>query len=117
MAGGIDASVTLHVEVFDPQAMWDHAFEIYADVNLRYKVYDPAEPDHLADELHDGFVTKAGSRNKPHIETCLRMIFDHGETPPGIQIDDSSTEVASPAWDDKYPHVADCSELDTEGFG
>jgi len=102
VAGGIEASVTLHVEVFDPQAMWDHAFRAYTGPQLRYKIHDPADPTRLGDELHGQLVALCGTRDDPDIGECLRMIFDPGESPPGIQIEDSSAEVSSTAPDDQY---------------
>ncbi|RIA46188.1 hypothetical protein DFR49_0721 [Hephaestia caeni] len=102
MAGGIDASVTLHVEVFDPQAMWDHAFGAYARPQLRYKVYDSADPTRLGHELHREFMELCGPRDKPDIGECLRMIFDPGESPPGVQIEDSAAEIAPQSSEDQY---------------
>lgn len=114
----IKASVTLHVEIFDPQAMWDHAVGIFAGANLRYRIHDPADPTLVSDELHDGFVAMCGSRDEPDICECLRQIFDPGESPPAIQIDDSTAELVPPAWDEKYPHfIGDRGELGTDGFG
>lgn len=119
MPGGIDASVTLHVEVLDPQAMWDHALGVYAATQLRHKIYDPDQPTRLADELHGEFTTTmCGTRDDPDIGECLRMIFDPGESPPGLLIDDSSAELARPAWDANYPHfIGDRGDLGTDGLG
>ncbi|WP_150293623.1 hypothetical protein [Sphingobium estronivorans] len=96
MAHAITASVTLHVEILDPQAMWDHAHRCYALSHLDHKVYDDAQPTRLADELLAEFVTLCGARDEPDIGDCLRMIFDPGESPPGILIEDSSAEVQGP---------------------
>jgi len=96
MADAINASVTLQVEVFDQQGMWDHAFRTYALSHLDHKVYDDAQPTHLADELLGEFEPMCGTREDPDIGECLRMIFDPGESPPGIQIEDSSAEVEGP---------------------
>ncbi|AMK23250.1 hypothetical protein GG804_01985 [Sphingomonas histidinilytica] len=118
MAGGTTASITLHVEIIDSQAMWDHAFGIYAGVHLRYEVYDPAEPTRLGSALHDGFVAICGDRDTPDIGECLGMIFDPGASPPGIQIDDNSVEILPPPWDEKYSQfIGDRGELGTDGFG
>lgn len=76
------ASVTLHVEVFDPQAMWEHAYAVYEEGNG------------TADQ--GDFEDMCGTREEPDITECLRMIFDPGESPPGIQINDSSAEVEAP---------------------
>jgi hypothetical protein len=77
------ASVTIHLEVFDPQEMWDHAKGIYVKTNTgRF----PSELDPEFDEM-------CGTRDEPEITECLRMIFDPGESPPGIQINDSSAEI------------------------
>lgn len=73
------ASVTIHLEVFDEQAMWDHAKSVYEQTNLS-----------------SGFEELCGPREEPDIGECLRMIFDPGESPPGIQINDSSAEVEAP---------------------
>lgn len=94
MTDAITASVTLHVDVFDPQAMWDHAFRTYALSHLTYKIHDDAQPTRLADELLAEFVALCGARDEPDIGDCLRMIFDPGESPPGISIEDSSAEMA-----------------------
>jgi hypothetical protein len=70
------ASVTLHVEVFDEQAMWDHAKSVYEQTNIS-----------------SGFEELCGTREEPDVTECLRMIFDPGESPPGVQINDSSAEI------------------------
>lgn len=116
--GVIDASVTLHVEVSDPQAMWDHAFGAYAGPQLRYKVHDPGDPTGLGDELYDGFVALCGTRDDPDIGECLRMIFDPGESPLGIQIEGSSAELVSRPSADQYSlFIADHGEPEADGFG
>lgn len=116
--GGIDASVTLHVEVFDPQAMWDHAFGAYAGPQLRYKIHDPADPTRLSDDLHGEFVALCGTRDDPDIGECLRMIFDPGESPPGIQIEDSSAEIAPlPSLDQYSLFIVKSDEPGTDGSG
>lgn len=76
------ASITLHVDVFDEQAMWDHARQIGEAQNA------------FVDE--EAVVDMLGTREEPLIGECLRMIFDPGESPPGIQINDSSAEVETP---------------------
>lgn len=96
MADAITASVTLHVEVLDPQAMWDYAHRSYALSHLDHKVHDDAQPTRLADELLAEFMALCGARDEPDIGDCLRMIFDPGESPPGILIEDSSAEVQGP---------------------
>ncbi len=96
MADAITASVTLHVEVLDPQAMWDHAHRTYALSHRGHKVLDDAQPTRLTDELLAEFVSLCGTRKEPDIGDCLRMIFDPGESPPGILIEDSSAEVEGP---------------------
>lgn len=80
------ASVTVQVEVFDQQAMWDHA----------YKIYDESMPNVSSDQTYLEFVEMCGPRDEPKIGDCLQMIFDPGESPPGVQINDSSTEVEAP---------------------
>ncbi|GLI98189.1 hypothetical protein Sbs19_20070 [Sphingobium sp. BS19] len=118
MAGGTNASITLLVEIFDPQAMWDHALGIFAGASLPYKIHDQADPTRVGDELHDGFVAMCGSRDDPDICECLRQIFDPVECPPGVQIDDSTAELAPPTCDEKYPHfIGDRGELGVDGFG
>ncbi|EXS71086.1 hypothetical protein BF95_01475 [Sphingobium sp. Ant17] len=93
MADTISASVTLYVEVLDPQAIWDHAHRAYALAHLDHKIHDEAQPTRLAEELLAEFVSLCGTRKEPDIGDCLRMIFDPGESPPGILIEDSSAEV------------------------
>lgn len=93
MTDGIEASVTLHVEIYDPPTLWDHAHRIYALSHLDHKVFDQANPTALAAGLLDEFVSMCGTRNEPDLGECLRMIFDPGESPPGVQIEDSSAEV------------------------
>jgi hypothetical protein len=51
MADMTSASVTLYVEVLDPQAMWDHAHNAYALAHLDHKIHDEAQPTRLASEL------------------------------------------------------------------
>lgn len=80
------ASVTLHVEVFDAQAMWGHAYVIYQRSNR----------GRSGITVREEFVEMCGPRMEPDIGECLRMIFDPGESPPGIQINDSSAEVVAP---------------------
>lgn len=75
------ASVTIHVDVFDEQALWDHAKSVMLGT--------PMGPPCTEQE----FVEMCGPREEPSITECLRMIFDPGESPPGIQINDSSAEV------------------------
>lgn len=74
------ASVTLHVEVTDEQELWDHAKAVYEQSGL-----------------NSGFEELCGERKYPKVEECLRMIFDPGESPPGVQINDSSA-VIEPAF-------------------
>lgn len=78
----IAASVTVHVEVFDAQGAWDHAL---ADYQKHYTASDEVA---VAE-----FVDICGPREDPNIGELLRMIFDPGESPPGISIQDSSAEV------------------------
>lgn len=80
------ASVTIHVEVFDPQEMWDHALHVYGASN----------GGRDAATVRQEFDDMCGPREEPDIGECLRMIFDPGESPPGIQINDSSAEVVAP---------------------
>jgi hypothetical protein len=96
MADTISASVTLYVEVLDPQAMWDDAHRASALAHLDHKIHDDAQPTCLADELLAEFVSLCGTRKDPDIGDCLRMIFDPGESPPGILIEDSSAEFEGP---------------------
>ena len=118
MAEPIEASVTLYVEIFDTQAMWDHAFGVYGGAQLRYKIDDPADPTRLGDELHDEFAVMCGKRDDPDIGECLRMIFDPGESPPGVQIDDSSAEILSLPSAAQHPlFIAEGSEPGTGGVG
>jgi len=115
VTGGIEASVTLHVEIFDPKAMWDHAFGVYSGAQLGYKLHDPDDPTRLGNELHDEFVAMCGKRDDPDIAECLRMIFDPGESPPGVQIEDSSAEVVSLPSNDQYPlFIPDRGERTTD---
>jgi len=96
MAAAISASVTLYVEILDPQAMWDHAHRAYALGHLDHKIYDEAQPARVADELLGEFVCLCGARERPYICDCLRTIFDPGESPPGILIEDNCAEVEGP---------------------
>ncbi|MDF0490222.1 hypothetical protein PX554_19010 [Sphingomonas sp. H39-1-10] len=96
MADMTSASVTLYVEVLDAQAMWDHAHNAYALAHLDHKIHDEAQPTRLASELLAEFVSLCGTREQPDIGDCLRMIFDPGESPPGILIEDSSAKVEGP---------------------
>lgn len=70
------ASVTIYVEVTDEQDLWDHAKEVYERSNLS-----------------SGFEELCGTREEPLVEECLRMVFDPGESPPGVQINDSSAAI------------------------
>lgn len=96
MADMTSASVTLYVEVLDAQAMWDHAHNAYALAHLDHKIHDEAQPTRLASELLAEFVSLCGTREQPDTGDCLRMIFDPGESPPGILIEDSSAKVEGP---------------------
>lgn len=75
----VSARFTLHVDVFDPQALWDHAHQIGQKEN--------------AFSDHEGAIDMLGPRDEPDVTECLRMIFDPGESPPGVQINDSSAEI------------------------
>lgn len=104
MAGLTGASVTLRIEIIDEQAMWRHAYAGFEQING------------TADQAD--FEDMCGTEQAPDICGCLRMIFDSGESPPGLQIDDSSPEIVAPAWDERYPHFTDDrGELGTDGFG
>lgn len=96
MADTTAASVTLHIVILDPQTMWDHAHRVYALSHLDHKVYDDAQPTRVADEFLAEVTSLCGPRDEPDIGECLRMIFDPGESPPGIVIEDSSAEVQRP---------------------
>lgn len=118
MTGGIKADLTLHMEVLDPQAMWDHAFYLYVGAQLDYKVYDSAEPTRLGDELHDGFVALCSTRDDPDIGQCLRVIFEPDQSPPGVQINGNLTAaILSRSLDDQYSFlVAEPAEIAESGI-
>lgn len=78
----IGASVTLHVEIFDAQAMWDHALTDYQENHFG-----------CDEKAEEEFVGMCGTRDNPDLGECLRMIFDPGESPPGISIQDSAASV------------------------
>lgn len=79
MTASTSASVTLFVTIHDQKAVWDHAFGIYRQ----------SSPN--ADEAE--FALMGGTRHEPDLSGCLRMIFDPGESPPGLQIEESSAEI------------------------
>ncbi|MDF0491572.1 hypothetical protein PX699_16700 [Sphingobium sp. H39-3-25] len=100
----IFAHVTLHIEVLDAQAMWRRAYGAYEENNG------------TADQ--GGFEDICGTEHEPDICECARMVFDPGDSPPGIQIHDSLVEIRPPSWDDRYPHfIGDRGDLGTDGFG
>lgn len=104
MAKPTFAHVTLYVEVCDEQAMWRRAYGTYEESNG------------TADQ--GDFEDICGTEQEPDIAECLRMIFDPGDSPPGIQIHDSAATIQAPAWDERYPHfIGDRGELGTDGFG
>lgn len=78
----ISASITIHVDVFDPKELWRRAYGTYEEQNG------------TADQ--GDFEEMCGTEEEPDIGACLQMIFDPGESPPGIQINDSSAEVEAP---------------------
>lgn len=81
------AQVTIFVDVYDEQAMWDAAYEAYVKTGT-------ATSD--AEVIRKDFEELCGPRDEPDIAECLRMIFDPGESPPGLQINDSSAEIDVP---------------------
>lgn len=79
MNGTISARVTLYVDVHDAEATWDHAL-------AAYRCTDP-----YADIVE--FIPMCGTREEPDLAGCLRMIFNPGDNPPGLWIQDSSAEL------------------------
>lgn len=79
MSTSVSASVTLFVTIHEPQAVWEHALGIYQQTSPSS---DEAE-----------FAELGGTRAEPDLSGCLRIIFDPGESPPGLQIEDSSAEL------------------------
>ena len=75
----MNASITIHVEILNEQRLWDHANRI---CRSKYKDENPED--------------LIGTREEPDIEGCLQLIFDPGDSPPGIQIDDSVVEITPP---------------------
>jgi hypothetical protein len=89
MAERINARVTLHVEVFDAKELWQHAYGTYEEQNG------------TADQ--GDFEEMYGTEDDPDIGECIRMIFDPGESPPCLQIEDSSVEVTLVLLENRYP--------------
>lgn len=69
----INATVTLHIEVYDAQELWDQAKSICENM---YSI--------------GGFQMRCGTREAPDIAGCLSEIFDPNESLPGITIWESS---------------------------
>lgn len=99
------ASVTIHVEVLDPQETWRYAYRTYEEQNG------------TADQ--GDFEDICGTEAKPCITSCLRVIFHPGESPPGIHIYDSNAELESTfssapdkAMSAPYPSLADALARD-----
>lgn len=104
MANPTFARVTLHVEVYDEQAMWRRVYGFYEENNGTADQYD--------------FEDMCGTEQEPDIAGCLTMIFDPVDIPSGVELHDVSAEIQAPAWDDRYPHfIGDRGELGTDGFG
>ena len=70
------ASVTLHLNILDPQELWDSAA----------KAMKAAPGGKVDTEI-------MGTRDNPTIGGCIAMIFDPGESPPGVEIIETTTEV------------------------
>lgn len=73
------ASITLYVDVTDEQELWRHAYAKYEEGNG------------TADQ--SDFEEMCGTADAPNVPECLRMVFDPGESPPGVQINDSSAAI------------------------
>ena len=78
----IDASVILHVEIWNERDMWNHARTVFEQEN---GIADQACFEHIC-----------GTEDRPDIPACLQMIFDPGKSPPGVQIEDCSAEIIPP---------------------
>lgn len=89
MTGITSASVTLCVDVWDEQIMWQSAFAAYAQTSG------------TADQ--SDFELMCGTQGQPDICACLKMIFDPGPSPLGVQIEDCCAELI----DNCEPQLAD----------
>lgn len=79
-------SATLKTVVTDPQALWDHAFKLFIDDHLPYKVLDPSEPTRLANELLDKFTAECGPRAQAAPAACLRLVVVPRSEIPGVDV-------------------------------
>lgn len=79
MTGITSASVTLYVDVWDEQIMWQSA---YAACEKTSRTPDQAD-----------FELMCGTQDQPDICACLQMIFDPGASPMGVQIEDCCAEL------------------------
>ena len=74
-----NANVTIYVTVYDEQALWKHA---YAKMESDTGTQD------------QGYVEEVlGTLTEPNVGACLQMIFDPGESPPGVCIIESTSEI------------------------
>lgn len=83
---GTSATVSIHVEVTDEQVLWDHAKAVYAKENPGR---DPAD-------VEKEFLDMCGTREEPTVDQCLVMVFDPGESPPGVEIVESTADFDPP---------------------
>lgn len=80
-------TVTIDVTVYDEQALWDTALEAYIKAGTA-----TSDPEVIRKDFED----LCGTRDEPKITDCLCMVFDPGESPPGVQINESAAEVQAP---------------------
>lgn len=99
---------TLQVEIFEAQAMWEHARHLHAAAN----------GGRLTAIVNQEFIALCGEYRDPDLGECLALIFAHGERPPGIRGDGSSARLVCTASPNQYLlFVADHGEAGTDGLG
>lgn len=89
MTGITSASVTLYVDVWDENIMWQSAYAAYAQTSGTTDQSD--------------FEQMCGTQDQPDICACLQMIFDPGASPMGVQIEDCCAELI----ENSGPQLAD----------
>ena len=82
----ISGRVQLHVTITDPQAVYDQAAQQLVDDGVIGSL------DDIEDEGPSGPQSMLGTRDKPDLAGCLRIIFDKGSS-PGLEVEDSESEV------------------------
>ena len=70
-----------------------YKFSMYVQVSDEQSLHDAAYTRGLAEGVaEESIYDMLGTRDEPDVSSCLRMMFDPGESPSGTEILDSEVE-------------------------